>query len=194
MGVILTLVGIRTRTFSFWSDEAFLRRFRETLVFLHHQAVADQAFYQLRLDFEKQTYRVVVARGDSDIAADLQAVAGDAGTITLELAAFLNPSIGKNYTLIAPPSFPSMAEPVPFPLEMQIRDIRTAAGIHRVSDGGTGSVTFSPRGFSDFAVMHLSNQRGGTVTVLVNPFTGDATLYRDDRDFEWSYGRKKEKN
>ncbi len=193
LGIVMTVVGLRLGVFSYWNEETFIRRLSETIVFLHHQAIADQSFYQLEFDFEKNTYRVGVLRADNDMNTDLQDLGEDAGVITLELAAYLNPSVGKEFTLIPPPGFPSLAEPFKFPPDMFIERLRTVRGITERGKGVVDYIRFSPRGFSEFAVLHLGLASGAQRTILVNPFTGDTEIYPGFKDFEWTYGRSKEK-
>jgi prepilin-type N-terminal cleavage/methylation domain-containing protein len=193
LGIVMTVVGLRLGVFSFWNEETFIRRLSETIVFLHHQAVADQSFYQLEFDFEKNTYRIGVLRSDADVNADLTDIGEDAGAITLELAAYLNPSVGKEFTLIPPPGFPSLAEPFKFPEGMFIERLRTVRGITEREKGAVDYIRFSPRGLSEFAVIHLGLRDTAQRTILVNPFTGNTEIFNGLKDFEWTYGRTKEK-
>ena len=52
-------------------------------------------------------------------------------------------------------------------------------------------IIFSPKGFVDFSVIHLYNDRGGEYTILVNPFTGFTEQYNEYKDFEWTYNDNK---
>lgn len=188
--LIATLVGVRLGTFTFWREEAFIRRLSETISFLHHQAVVDQSFYRLefKFDSERHQYSIGVLKADSDVESGaLAEIASDAGNLSLELAAFLSPSIGKTQTVIPPPTFPSLAEPVIAPEGVQFRDVRTARGLQPAKEGETAYVLFSPRGFSEFAVIHLRMSQGNEVSILVNSFTGVAEVFRSYEDFEWGY-------
>jgi len=188
-GVIMTVVGQRVGAFAFWAEEGFIRRLSETITFLHHQAIADQSFYQIEFDLEKNTYTVGVVRSDEDINRDLEELGNDAGVITLELAAYLNPSVGRDYTIIPPPNFPSLAQPVDLPKDMVIERIRTMRGVTERGREAKTYIRFSPRGFSEFAVINLSIRRSGKRTILINPFTGATEIFREERDFKWTYGR-----
>ncbi len=193
IGLVFGVVGIRSGSFDFWKEEGFLRRISETITFLHHQAVADQAFYRMDFDLRNDNYRVRVVRTEeSDDDAALAQMASDVGVLSLELAAFLNPSVGRSQTLIPPPSIPSLAEPQQFPPGMHIEDIRTMRGRFTPSEHESAYIMFSPRGFSEFAVLHLRLENNQPVTLLVNPFTGLTDIYREYKDFEWTYGRKKQ--
>jgi hypothetical protein len=186
----MLLVGFSTGTFAFWRQEAFLRRLSETIVFLHHRAVADQAFYRLDFSFkpgELHAYKVGVLRAEELVDERFTGLASQAGILSVELAAFLHPSLGKTQTLIPPPKFPSLAEPVEFPPDVVVEDVRTMRGVHTPGEGGTAYVLFSPRGFSEFCIVHLklARDKEAQVTILVNPFTGNTEIYRKYKDFEW---------
>jgi prepilin-type N-terminal cleavage/methylation domain-containing protein len=191
IGLLLGLIGFRTGTFSFWKEEGFIRQLTETVTFLHHQAVTDQAFYRLEFDFDHNTYRIGVMKSDFESDDSLKDLAVEAGTLSIELAAMLNPSLGEDQTMIPPPSFPSLAEPVQLPSGTVYKDVRTMRGMKSASEGGTAYMLFSPRGFSEFSVIHLTLSNGAPVTILVNPFTGGTDIYREYKDFKWTYGRNK---
>ncbi len=190
IGALMMVVGVRTNTFGFWRDESFVRKLNETIVFLHHQAVTDQAFYQIEFDLVKNQYKVGVIRPDQDVDESLQDLASGVGNLSLELAAFLNPSIGEAQTIIPPPSFPSLADPVDLPPGVKFTEIRTMRGVVGPTKSNLAFVLFSPRGFSEFAVVHLELSNGSPITILVNPFTGVTETFRAYKDFEWSYGDK----
>jgi prepilin-type N-terminal cleavage/methylation domain-containing protein len=192
LGLVYALVGSRTGTFAFWQEEAFLRKLSETIQFLHHQAVLDQNFYRLDFDLKNNRWRVSAVRVEEEsVNEDLAALAADAGALSLELAAFLNPSMGEGQTLIPPPSFPSLWDPQLLPEGVAIQDIRTMRGKESASTSDNAYIVFSPRGFSEFAVIHITLSGGSPVTILVNPFSGLAEIFREYKDFEWTYGRQK---
>lgn len=194
ISVVGTLTAIRMGTFSYWADEAVVRKVAETISFLHHQAVTDQAFYRMEFNLEKNSYRIGVVRPDEDVSRDedLAALAAEAGNLSLELAAFLNPVVGDSQTMIPPPNYPSLAEPVTLPEGTRFSEIRTPRGkVNRPEEEAAPFLLFSPRGFTEFGVIHLTLNSGAEVTILINPFTGTTELYREYRDFEFSYGKKK---
>ena len=199
-GVVASIIGLRTGNFSWWNEDASLRRLSETISFLHYQAGADQSFYQLELDLTKNQFRAGVLRPDDTAIASLASLAAGAGNLTLELAAFLNPSAGDSQTFIPPPRYPSLAEPYQFPEGLVFEDVVTMRGTIKPGDSTSSIpgdntravIRFTPRGFSEFAVIHLKRPSGASVTILVNPFTGVTETYPERRDFEWAYGRKKE--
>ena len=184
------LIGSRLGVANFWKEEGFLRKFRETITFLYQQAVVDQVYYQLQVDFEKQEYQIFAVKAEGEEQSDDVPVQEDVGYLTQELAAILSPAIGSSYTLIAPPSFPSLGEAVQFPGELKLTSIKTARGNFDARETDKAYILFSPRGFSEFAVIHFDQGSEGKVTILINPFVGSTEIFREDRDFDWTYGRK----
>lgn len=200
VGAIMVLAGFASGTFTYWKEEAFLRRLVETIEFLHTQAVSDQAFYRLELDFgrgdQPSFFAVGVVKEEDDTALQTYGVASDdIGIVSTELYFFLHPSLGADgsYTVIPPPSFPSLFEPTYFPRGVMLEGVRTASHIYAREQEDKAYMLFSPRGFSSFAVLHLTLSTGAPVTILVNPFTGMTELYREFRDFEWTYGANSKK-
>lgn len=192
IGIASVLLLMRSDAYSYWKEESFLRRFVETIQFLHHQAVQDGEYYQLEINFKEHFYRVGVFKEDPQSVSNLPSgIDPNAGTLSLELATFLNPNFAQNGSIIPPPSFPSLAETQPLPEGMLVESVKTMLNgelDEKIADAAT--VLFSPRGFSEFAVIHLSMSDGSPVTVLLNPFTGLSEIYRDKRDFEWTYAAK----
>lgn len=191
IGVAGTLMALRLGTFTFWEHEGYIRRLTETISFLHHHAVVDQTFYRMEFDFEERSYTVGAMRVEEESTSELIELASELGILSVELAAFLSPSIGKTQTIIPPPSFPSLAEPVVAPKGLLIRDVQTMRGKQEPGVGPRPYIMFSPRGFSEFAVIHLGLTGESSVTILVNPFTGVPEILREYKDFEWTYGRSK---
>ena len=195
-----TLAAYSLGTFSYWREEGYVRRLSETIVFLHQRAVSDQAFYRLEFDLHKQgkeyehSYRIGVMRPEEeDYAGVKESCSEETGCLSFELAAFLSPSLGASQTMIPPPNFPSLFDRVYTPEGVYFEDIRTMRGVTGAEQGGAPFIMFSPRGFSEFAVLHLRLSGGAPLTILVNPFTGIADIFREYKDFEWKYGRKESK-
>ena len=190
LGVLLLVVGRATGTFQFWRDEAFLRTFRERLEFLHYRAMADQLYYQMEISLQSNSYRIGVLRDEQEVNNNLQVSADDrVGELSLELADFLNPAVGFGGNLIPPPSFPSLYTWVPLAGGSRFDAVRTRS--NQVSRNGSSSqfLVFYPRGFSEFAVFHLTLASTGPMTIVVNPFTGLTQTYRGHKDFRWTYGQ-----
>ncbi|NMC61974.1 MAG: type II secretion system protein [SAR324 cluster bacterium] len=200
IGAMMLLVTFSTGSYQYWREEAFIRRLTETIEFLHTQAVADQAFYRLELDFgrgkQQSFFSVGVVQAEEDKVLQAQGIATeDIGLVSTELYFFLHPSTGVDgtYSIIPPPSFPSLYEPTFFPEDVFLERVRTASAIYNRNQDDKAFLLFSPRGFSSFAVLHLSLSKGAPLTILVNPFTGMTKIYREHKDFEWTYSKAKEK-
>ena len=199
--VVYGLVSFRSTAFGYWQREGAIRKLSETLVFLHYRAVNDGVFYRMEFDMnpDQPSYRIgqiVAEQRDDALLQELSSADAGVGLLSLELADFLTPSTGKYQSMIPPPNFPSLAKPVDFPPGLTFEDIRTMRGI-QTADGNLDQkpyIIFSPRGFSEFAVIHLQfgEQNEGKATILVNPFTGLTEIYREYRDFEWTYGREQD--
>lgn len=191
MGLVIGIAGFRFGAFDFWKEENTLRKLSETIVFLNQQAVIDQEFYRIEFDFESNSYRVGLMKSESLVTSSAVGSTG-AGYLSDELAAFLSPSTDVEQTMIPPPSFPSLAEPQVLPGAMRLKDVRTPRGIETVEDpGAVPYLLFSPRGFSEFGVIHLVMGDDSPVTIFVNPWTGLTEIYREYKDFEWTLGKKK---
>ena len=188
IGALSSLIISRSDTFGYWRDEGFIRDLSETINFLHHQAVVDQAFYRIEFDLDKNSYVIGVMRPEEE-NAELQELGSEIGNLSFELAAFLNPGIGGAATFIPPPSMPSLAKPTSPPNGVIFTELRTMRGKEL---NGKPYIMFSPRGYSEFAVVHLQIENGDPITILVNPFTGLTTILREYKDFTWSYGREKQ--
>lgn len=192
IGLASSLFIVKSGTYSYWQQESFFRKLTDTMEFLFYQAIEDGEFYRLEIDFETNSYRVGVLKPEErEEDEKLVQIASDAGSLSLELAAFLNPSLGRTQTLIPPPSFPSLFEPAFAPAGVVFEDARTMRGVKRRTVDRGAYILFSPRGFSEFAVLHLSTIAQTPLTILTNPFTGITQTFRDYRDFEWTYGRAK---
>ncbi|HMO02767.1 MAG TPA: prepilin-type N-terminal cleavage/methylation domain-containing protein [Oligoflexia bacterium] len=194
IGVAIGLVAIRTEAFSGLRQDGAIRRLTESLVLLHQQAIIDQEFYIIEFDLQNNSYKVGALKADSWMAfqsnPQLLALANDAGNLTLELASFLSPNLGRDQEMIPPPSLPSLAEPTELPDGLSFLDIQTFQGKITPDTGVKPYLLFSPRGFSDFGVIHLTGVDGRPMTILVNPFTGLTKVYREYRDFNWTYGSR----
>jgi prepilin-type N-terminal cleavage/methylation domain-containing protein len=189
--IFVSVAAFRTGFISSWSEEQSLRRLLETIHFLYFQASADQAYYRLEFDFESRSYRVGVVRPEGNVNRGLNQIdLQDAGLLTIELADFLNPWLGDGETLIPPPNFPSLADRQYLPQGVELADIKTASGTLTQKDAETASILFSPRGFSEFAVIHLRLSGGQETTILINPFTGEPELFWERKDFQWTFANQ----
>jgi prepilin-type N-terminal cleavage/methylation domain-containing protein len=190
IGIAAGVVALRLGTLDYWREDSATRRLRELISLLYHQAVTDQAYYAIRFVVDEGSYEVGIMRaeGDQD-ERELGELNDGAGLLSLELSAFLSPSIGEAQTLIPPPNFPSLAERAYLPASIKIQDIKTMRGKVLNGQGGQPYILFSPRGFSEFFVLHLEGRGGQVSTIVMNPFTGTPNVYNEYRDFEWTYGK-----
>lgn len=192
LGILVLFLGRSTGSFQFWRDESFLRILRERTEFLHYRAVSDQLYYQMEISLQTNSYRIGVLRSEEDVNTNIQvSSATSVGELSLELADYLNPSLASGGTLIPPPSFPSLYEWVSLPMGSRIDAIRTRR--RQIGRNASQSVflVFYPRGFSEFAVFHLTLASRGPVTIVVNPFTGLTQMYPGHKDFRWTYGKNR---
>jgi hypothetical protein len=190
VGLMLSVMVVRLGTFDFWKEQSAVRRLSELVVFLNNQAVMDQAFYRVEFDLEHNSYRVGVMRVEDRVSTNQTGV--NVAPLKLELAALLSPSLDGDTTMIPPPSFPSLAEPTQLPSTMIFEDIVTPRGKVTPDDKRDNPfLLFSPRGASEFGVIHLAMADSSHVTILVNPWTGVAEVFREYRDFQWTLGKEK---
>ena len=192
IGSMTALLGNSFGAFSFFREDKFISELKERIQFLHHHAVYEQVPYQIEFNFDTKTYRIGALRSESDVNQNISESAGidNIGSLSLELLDFLNPYTGDGETMIPPPSYPSLAEPISFPGGAEIVDITTASGKQLSSEGGKVYIQFLPQGFTDFAVIHMKLNNGSFITILVNPFTGEAKIQKEYKDYEWKFNKK----
>lgn len=190
IGLMLSVMVMRLGTFDFWKEQSTVRKLSELVVFLNNQAVMDQAFYRLEFDLEARSYRVGVMRVEDSLSTNPSGV--NLSPLKLELAAIQSPSIDGDTTMIPPPSFPSLAEPTELPGTLFFEDIVTPRGKVTPDDKRENPfLLFSPRGASEFGVIHLATTTNEHFTILVNPWTGVAEVFREYKDFQWTLGKEK---
>lgn len=190
IGLLLTLVSLRTGAFDYWKEENAIRRLSETLVLLNTQAVMDQSFFRVEFDLQNRSYRVGVMRADTTSTTASTTVG--LSPLSIELAELLSPDIGSSATMIPPPSFPSLAEPQSLPSTLAFQDIVTPRGKSAPGDSRENPfLIFSPKGTSEFGVIHLVTADQRPVTIFINPWTGLTEQYRTYKDFQWTLKREK---
>jgi type II secretory pathway pseudopilin PulG len=188
----LFFVGLRSSsTPQFWQRQAALRELNETMRFLFHQAVADQTYYQIEFDMSSSTYTVGAIIPEPETDERLADFAGDAGNISLELNAFLNPSYGETHTVIPPPEFPSLGTPRQLPNGIRIEAIYTPKGWTRREEEKKVRMRFSPKGFAEFIALHILIGDKQEMTLVNNPFTGLTQTFNEWKDYEWTFAEKK---
>lgn len=181
------LLALRTNTFNYWKEETAIRRLSEIIPFLHKRASSDGVYY--RLDFKygetcSYTINQMLTYRDYDTS-----MTEGIGNLSLEISGLQNPTYADENTLIPPQNFPSLSEPVELPNSMCFSEIKTMHGNAESSNPENAFMVFSPQSFSEFAVIHLILEGKRDITILVNPFTGTTKIFREFKDFEWSYGR-----
>lgn len=189
MGLMIGIFSVRLSDIHFWKEEAALRKLSELVVYLNNAAVMDQSFYRIEFDLENRQYRVGVIKNESNVMQNQSGA--NLPPLQLELSAMLSPDMGDESTVIPPPSMPSLAEPTTLPGAMAFIDVMTPRGKVAAGDNRENPyLIFSPRGTSEFGVIHVAIGPGHPVTILVNPWTGMAEVYREYKDFKWNLGRQ----
>ncbi len=188
MGLMIGIFSVRLSDINFWKEEAALRKLRDLIVYLNNAAVMDQSFYRLEFDLDNRQYKVGVIQNVSNITQNNSGA--NIPPLQLELSAMLSPDMGDESTLIPPPSMPSLAEPTTLPGAMEFLDVMTPREKVAVGDNRENPyLIFSPRGTSEFGVIHVALGPGRPVTILVNPWTGMAEVYHEYKDFKWTLGK-----
>ncbi len=185
IGILFSLVGYRIGAFQYWKEEAFVRNFSQLMEFVHRQAVADQSFYVIELSLKERTYRVGVIRADSGINEGITSTSEDIGNLSLELSDFMTPVMDSESTLIPPPSFPSLYESQQLPPNAFFQDVKTIEGDISGTEDKKVFLTYNPRGFSEFAVVHIRLGSGTPLTFFANPYTGIVEIHREYKDYQW---------
>jgi prepilin-type N-terminal cleavage/methylation domain-containing protein len=190
IGLAMGLAAVRLGTLDTWREQASLRKLTDTIVLLNNQAVLNQVFYRMEFDLEKNMYRVGAMRPEDTTAP---VMSDDSPPILeLELANIVSPAIPDGATMIPPPGMPSLAEPITLGGKMMFLDVVTTRGkTSRDEKRSNPFLMFSPRGFSEFGVIHLSMGDATPITIMVNPWTGLAEVYKEYKDFEWTLGNRK---
>ncbi len=190
IGLAMGLAVVRLGTLDHWREQAALRKLTDTIVLLNNQAVLNQVFYRMEFDLEKNQYRVGAMKPE-DTTVDVQT--GDTPPILqLELANIISPAIPNGATMIPPPGLPALAEPITLAGKMMFLDVATTRGKTTRDDKRSNPfLMFSPRGFSEFGVIHIAMGDETPITIMVNPWTGLAEVYTEYKDFEWTLNKRK---
>lgn len=102
--------------------------------------------------------------------------------------------------LTVPTEFPSLQKAQDLKGGLRIRDVQTEFG---TIGRGQAFIRFSPRGGSDFAVIHIlmnadeiseTSKKNAPaeqiITILLNPWTGKAIVTNRDINYDWAMGAK----
>lgn len=200
-----------------WKQREDIRKFAHSWQFLHNEATGRSEAYRLMIDISNNNYYVLreVVTKETDIqnvdylenlrlesekrrreekkeeeqlSLDQEFTLEDErqGGVLDELfyeTVFRDPS-ASNVRLTAPLDFPNLAEKRKFTDGLIIRDVLTPEG--KIEEG-VAVIRFSPRGASDFAVVHFAIDEA-SYTVLLNPSTGRVRVEDGYQEYEWSYG------
>ncbi len=195
VGLTLGLVSVRLGAVDFWREQTSIRKLTETIALLNTQAVLDQAVYRLEFDLKGNSFRAGVMRPDN--AGLGGASAGGLAGVTLDpleeqLADILSPESSSGATMIPPPGMESLAGPHTFGGRYVILDVVTSEGKFSREDteAPNPAIRFSPRGVSDFGVIHISTGGDSAITIVANPWTGLAEMHPGYKDFKWTMSRQ----
>jgi len=201
VGLTIGLLTVRLGAIDFWREQTSIRRLTEAITVLNNQAVLDQSVYRLEFDLQGNSFRAGVMRPDNagGIAAG---GAGSLAGINLDpleeqLADILSPETASGATMIPPPresALAALAEPTKLGGRYVLLDVVTADGKFSREDDKPQKpgLRFSPRGVSDFGVIHISTGGDSAITIVANPYTGLAETYPGYKDFEWSMSSQSE--
>jgi prepilin-type N-terminal cleavage/methylation domain-containing protein len=195
VGLSMGLLSIRLGAVDFWRERSTLRKLTETIVLLNNQAILDQQFYRMEFDLKDNSFKVGVMRPDNaglGGSSNGRLASFNLDTLEEDLALLLSPESSTSATMIPPPSMPSLAQPTKLGGRYVLLDVVTADGkISRdAEDIPNPAIRFSPRGVSDFGVIHISTGGDSAITILANPWTGLAEIYPGYRDFKWTGPRQ----
>lgn len=82
-----------------------------------------------------------------------------------------------------PLQFPSLAEPQPLTQGLAFKDVRIG---DEVFTTGVALLRFSPRGTTDFAIVHLASGDEEIYTLAIDPATGKVSIKNGYHDVIWS--------
>lgn len=195
VALTLGLVSVRLGAIDFWREQTSLRKLQETIALLNTQAILDQQVYRLEFDLKGNSFRAGVMRPDdaglSGSSSGLQS-AINLDILEVQLALLLSPESSSGATMIPPPNMPSLAEPNTLGGRYVLLDVVTAEGKFSRDDdeAPNPAIRFSPRGASDFGVIHISTGGDSAITILANPWTGLAEIHPGYKDFEWTMSQQ----
>ncbi|MFN4894265.1 MAG: type II secretion system protein [Pseudomonadota bacterium] len=195
VSLTLGLVSVRLGAVDFWREQSSIRKLQETIALLNTQAILDQQFYRMEFDLKGNSFRAGVMRpDDAGLASSSMASSTGINLDILEeqLALLLSPESSSGATMIPPPNMPALAEPNKLGGRYVLLDVVTSEG--KVSrddeDAPNPAIRFSPRGVSDFGVIHISTGGDSAITIVANPWTGLAEIHPGYKDFKWTMHRQ----
>jgi type II secretory pathway pseudopilin PulG len=201
-----------------WKQRSELRAFTNTWEFLQQEAMNRGESYRLILNLDRGSYSVrrevnppdgaVVQvdllknlrtkgekerreKKDEDQAMNLDEAykmedIRQSDSLDKLFYGFLYHDPAGTVELTAPLEFPSLAEEQFLPDGIRFRDVKIADTRY---ENGRAYIRFSPKGGSDFAVVHVQTA-DQIFTVFMNPSTGELQTKGGDLDFQWTLGRQ----
>jgi prepilin-type N-terminal cleavage/methylation domain-containing protein len=191
--IVITLMGVMGSTLlggfgmlNRYREDQFITDLVQTLEFVHSEAKGAQQFYQIEFDLTERSWHVGLLRPED---VDTETVVRDSsvGNLSFELADFINPPLGNSQSFMIPPDFPSLAKPRKMYGTATFQDIITPRGEITADLGEKPYIIFSPRGFTEFAVIHIRRSDETAVTLVINPFTGNVEIHEGYKEFKWQY-------
>lgn len=220
--IISGLAISRIDSIRIWQQRSDIRRFTDTWEFLFNEALGRNSAYRLYIDFDAQQYyvrrEVALPPGEAQQVDLLQGLRLEsekrrlqekeqqellsveeelkrddqqkAGNIEVQFYQFVFGDAITGVRLARPSEFPSLAEPKNLSEGLKFRDIKSADG---TKNSGLTYIRFSPRGSTDFVVLHL--ETGTRVfTITMNPSTGELVLMEGDFDLNWAQNEQAASN
>jgi prepilin-type N-terminal cleavage/methylation domain-containing protein len=199
VGAIVSMFAMRLGIFSRIGEDKAIAQLTQELEFLHTHAKRYFHFYQLELNLSNSSWYTGELRNNdqlitssrsnySNVSNTPSPILGDptVGILSNELAEFTNPPLNSIHDIGPPSELPSLYQPRFLSVSTKIIDVVTPRGKINASSGVNPYIVFSPRGFTEFCVIHLEKSDNTSVTLVVNPFTGIVTRYNEYREFEWT--------
>lgn len=185
IALVFLSVGSGLGLFTNFKEKRFIAELAQTMEFLHHEAKGSQQFYQIEFDLEQRAWHVGILKPEDASSNSIAFDPLNVGLMSLELADFLNPPLGNSQYFLPPPDFPSLGNLRSLPGEAYFEDIETPRGLITVESGVRPYIIFSPRGFTEFAVIHILRNNQSHSTLVTNPFTGEVEIHEGYREFRW---------
>jgi prepilin-type N-terminal cleavage/methylation domain-containing protein len=188
IGIVVGIAGFKSTALGRFREDRALNYFKQIVEFLHHQAKHYYEFYQIEFNLQDNSWKVGILEPDNTETPPTATSSNIAlGTLTKELSIFLNPPLGNTQSFLPPPQFPSLSTPQKLPASAMFVDVVTPRGKITTESGVFPYIIFSPRGFTEFAYIHIRRSDGTDVTMVVNPFSGAVDQIEGYEDFEWTY-------
>ena len=201
-----------------WKQKEDIRKFAHTWEFLFHHAISRGETFRLVIDMDKDSYYVLrevrkredievenvdylenlrtrkekerraaedeeLLEVEEEVRVDEERRTGDLTTQFFEMA-FADPYGA--IQLARPSELKSLAKPKELTDGLSFQDMRVE---ENETDSGRAFIRLSPRGSSQFAVVHFLVEEEANFTVMMNPSTGKVSIKEGYEDFKWTYGK-----